>query len=343
MRVAHSPCDLKIGLGQAANRVVTCHHGRVTLQVEAGDLYGLVPEEFTASRNARAKELRAAGDRGLADQVRKLRRPRTAAWVLNMLVRRLPNEIDELLALGAEIRAAQAGVDRDDLRDLDRRRRELTGALTKRARAIAGDFGHEVKDELASELEGTLRTAMADPAGGAALRTGLLVDSFASLGFEPVRPDRVLAVPDAVSVPAPEPPAPPEPRPHLSVVRERSPAPRKVPAKAPRKRPDPDALVRRRAEVAAQEARAAADDADRALQRATQSHADAVRRRETLEAERVAVQDRLRALEGELVGAHHVEGKARREQDRAEQKRTSAQRTAERAARRAAHTADDRS
>lgn len=332
---------------------MACHDGYVTLQSEAEDLYGMVPEEFVAYRNTRAKEVRAAGDRELADQIRKLPKPRMSGWVLNMLVRRLPGDIDELLALGAEVRAAQADPDRNDVRALDRQRRDLTGALTRRARAIAGDLGHDIKDDLAAELESTLRTAMADPAGGAALRTGLLVDSFATTGFEPVEPDRVLAVPGAVSVPPPEP--------HLSIVREHVPAPKKKAptkkaptknaptnttakkpaAKVPRKRPDPGTRVRREAQAALQDAHDASEGADRTLMHATRSHADAVSRREDLESERTALQDRLRALETELIGAHHVEDKARREQERAEQNYTNAMRTVARAESRAARTATD--
>ena len=56
----------------------------------AQELYALVPEEFTAARNARAKEAKAAGDAELAAQVQALRKPTAGAWLLNQLVRRTP-------------------------------------------------------------------------------------------------------------------------------------------------------------------------------------------------------------------------------------------------------------
>ena len=44
--------------------------------MERADLYVLPPEEFTAARNALAKELKAAGDKDGAAEVSKLRRIR---------------------------------------------------------------------------------------------------------------------------------------------------------------------------------------------------------------------------------------------------------------------------
>ncbi len=57
-----------------------------TLEEIADELYGLPPEEFTAARDARACALRAS-DRALADAVCALRRPTTAAWLVDLLVR----------------------------------------------------------------------------------------------------------------------------------------------------------------------------------------------------------------------------------------------------------------
>ena len=51
----------------------------------ADELYALPLGEFTPARDARAKELK--GDE-LGPKVKALKKPATAAWVVNLLVRR---------------------------------------------------------------------------------------------------------------------------------------------------------------------------------------------------------------------------------------------------------------
>ncbi|UPK73086.1 hypothetical protein MU582_11560 [Nocardioidaceae bacterium SCSIO 66511] len=314
----------------------------MTLRAEADELYGLPLEEFVASRNARTKEVRASGDRATAAQIAKLRKPRRVAWVLNMFVRRQPEDVDRLVDLGSQIRTAQGDADRDELRSLDRARRDLTAELTRRARSIAGELGHDIDDLLAAEVENTLRTAMADAAGGAALRTGLLLDGFGTTGFEPVDIEKVVAVPDAASIPAESraAPAPPQGR-HLRAVRTSEPAREKKPAN----RPDPRAAARARAQQDLDQARRTLDQARRTLaeadavrEQATSGHTEATNRRESLESERLTLQERLRALDRELAQAHRAEDKAERERDRAERAQAAAQRAVDTAERRSKQT-----
>ena len=303
----------------------------VTLRAEADELYGLPLEEFIASRNARAKEVRAGGDRATAARIAKLRKPRRVAWILNLFVRRLPEDVDRLIDLGAQIRTAQGEADRDELRSLDRARRDLTAELTRRARSIAGELGHDVDDLLAVEVENTFRTAMADPAGGAALRTGLLLDGFGATGFEPVDIEKVVAVPDAVSVPAESRPAPAPPQGrHLRAVRTAEPAREKK----PESRPDPRASARASAQKGLDEARRTLAEADAVREQAASGHTDAMNHRESLESERLALQERLRALDRELAQAHRAEDKAERERDRTERAYVAAQRAVDAAERR---------
>jgi hypothetical protein len=54
---------------------------------EAERLYGLPLDEFTAARDARARELRRDGEREKAAEVAALRKPVLAAWLVNMLAR----------------------------------------------------------------------------------------------------------------------------------------------------------------------------------------------------------------------------------------------------------------
>src|SRR5437762_8796386 len=74
----------------------------------ADDLYGLPLEEFTAARDAGARELRRAGDREAAGELAKLPKPTPAAWAANQLARTQPELIRALLEAGDELREAQA-------------------------------------------------------------------------------------------------------------------------------------------------------------------------------------------------------------------------------------------
>ena len=165
----------------------------------AQELYALVPEEFTAARNARAKEAKAAGDAELAAQVQALRKPTAGAWLLNQLVRRQADEVQQVLDLGAQLRAAQGNLGAAEVRALDQQRRQLTRAVAQQARALGQDAGRRVTDQVTTDVEETLRSAMVDEAAGAALLTGLLTDTFSSTGLEPVDLSRVVAVPGSAT------------------------------------------------------------------------------------------------------------------------------------------------
>ncbi|MST31346.1 hypothetical protein GHK86_01190, partial [Acidimicrobiaceae bacterium USS-CC1] len=71
------------------------------LAAVADELYGVDPSAFTTTRDARAREARAAGDRELAEAIKALRRPSLAAWALDLLARERREEVDRLLDLGA--------------------------------------------------------------------------------------------------------------------------------------------------------------------------------------------------------------------------------------------------
>ena len=58
------------------------------LLAAADRLYGLTLAEFTPARDALVKEHR--GDKELAARLKALKKPSLAAWVVNLLVRRVP-------------------------------------------------------------------------------------------------------------------------------------------------------------------------------------------------------------------------------------------------------------
>ena len=199
----------------------------MTTLLEAADtLYGLTLAEFTPARDALAKQLRGT-DRRLADLVKALKKPSTAAWVINLLVRRDPAQVEQVLVVGAALREAQDSLDGDELRALTRQRRQLTAAITQQARALAGEHGQQVTSPVADQVEATLTAAMIDPSAGAAVRTGLLLNAVSATGVGTVDAEALLAVADVVGF-APSPiQVPVGPVPELHVV------------------PDPDEVAKR--------------------------------------------------------------------------------------------------
>ncbi len=135
------------------------------------DLYALPPEEFTAARDALAKQDKT---------VKALRRPTVAAWVVNTLVRQDAPLLEQLLAVGEELAQAQSSRDAAALRTLGDQRRQLVAAVTVRAVQVAG---REVTAAVRDEVAATLEAALADPASAEAVRSGRLVRSLSFAGF----------------------------------------------------------------------------------------------------------------------------------------------------------------
>lgn len=248
--------------------------------LEAADrLYGLTLPEFTPARDALAKELKA-GDKDLSARVKALKKPSLSAWVVNLLVRREPEQVEQVLSIGAALREAQANLAGDELRALTRQRRQLTAAVTMTARGHARDLGQKLTSSVADEVEATLTAAMVDADAAEAVRSGLLVKALATTGLGDLDLAAYVAVPEAAGfVPTPTELEPPEP-PDLHVV------------------PDPDADEKRLrfAQEALDEAQGELDEATAALKAA---HADV----EALEARSLQVQaeiDELKRKLGEL-------------------------------------------
>ena len=76
----------------------------VVAQLLAGSL-----NEFTNRRNAKAKELKAAGERELAAEVAGLKKPPVAVWAVNQLARRNKPVLEGLRRAGEGVVQAQSG------------------------------------------------------------------------------------------------------------------------------------------------------------------------------------------------------------------------------------------
>jgi hypothetical protein len=190
----------------------------------AAELYALPTDEFVAARDARSKAARAAGDKKLAADIAALRRPTVTAWIVNLLVRDQPELLDTLLALGADLRAAQRDLRGPALRELATSRNRLVAGLVRAARRVAADAGYgEVSAEQAYEIEQTLHAALTDEDLAAELATGRLTKPLAPTGFgaglggfgggdteAPERP-RLKAVPPPKAAPRQKAPAEAEP------------------------------------------------------------------------------------------------------------------------------------
>jgi hypothetical protein len=136
------------------------------------------PKTFVAARDQLAKELRAAGLRDDAAEVRALRRPSVSAWALNQVARRDGSTIDQLLASMERARGAQdevlAGAEREILRDAMTERRQALHAVVEAARAVIEESGRPpdaTTRDIESALQGSLTPAFTD-----ALRRGVLID-----------------------------------------------------------------------------------------------------------------------------------------------------------------------
>ncbi|GAA4366654.1 hypothetical protein [Nocardioides caricicola] len=240
----------------------------------ADELYGLPLPDFTPARDARAKELKGTP---LAAQVKALKKPSTAAWVVNLLVRRETEQVEQVLAVGAALREAQAAMSGDSLRELTRQRRQLTAAVTTQARRVAKEEGTRVTDAVADQVEATLTAAIVDEQCGLAVRSGLLVASLSSTGLDPADVAAAVALPDALGFSAPARAAEPPPRPDLHVV------------------PDPEAD--RKAIEAAQ---TKLEAAEAELAEATSAHAEVQASYDELEARSLQIQAEIDELRGRI-------------------------------------------
>jgi hypothetical protein len=244
----------------------------------ADDLYSLPLADFTPARDALVKEHKA--DKALAASIKALRKASAAAWVVNLLVRRDPDQVDQVLAVGEALREAQENLDATQLREFTKQRRQLTATVTTSARRMAREEGVRTTESVAEQVEATLTAAMLEPDAARAVRSGLLVTSLSATGLGDLDLSGAVALPEALGFSAKSRPAPaPDPtqRPQLHVV------------------PDPDADVK---------ARAAADerlaDARAVLKEHEKEHRAARRAVEKLQARTLQVQSEIDELRSQV-------------------------------------------
>jgi hypothetical protein len=128
------------------------------------------------------KRAKAAGDRRLATEIGKLRRPTVGAWVVNRLAQQQPELVDELLTLAEALRSAQRELRGEELRELSMRRRAVVSGLSREAIRLACR-DHRRDNLPVAEIEATLAAALADPDVAEQVRTGRLTRTVTYAGF----------------------------------------------------------------------------------------------------------------------------------------------------------------
>jgi hypothetical protein len=228
----------------------------VDLENAANELYALSPDEFVDHRQQLVAEARQAGDRALATQIGKLRRPTRSAWLINLLARQEPDEVTALLELGAALQEAQQRMAGDELRQLSAQRRKAVDALARRAVELGRERGYSAPDGAIQEVSQTLQTALGDPEIAELVRSGRLNQAVTYGGFGSTDLASAFAAPPTKAPSRPGKQAPAEP------ARASDPKQRRVAEKAAAEARERAAAARKAAESAESEAEAATQHAD---------------------------------------------------------------------------------
>ena len=170
---------------------------------ETAELYGLSADEFTAARNARAKELKPESPE-LAAALAKLPKPSAAAAAVNRIARREPSEVRAQIQAGKRLREAQEAAVAGKSSDLQGAVGEHRAAL-ERVQREARKL--KLSAAVLERVVATVRAASVDPELQPLLERGLLAREVEGSGFS-LDPGLVAAVParkTAKARPAPKP------------------------------------------------------------------------------------------------------------------------------------------
>jgi len=135
-------------------------------------LYGVPLDEFTATRNALAKELTGAD----AKHIKTLKKPNVAAWALNQLAR--TDDLAPLFAATDKLRRSQrrvmSGGKPAELRAATDERNRVVSGLVKRAGEILSGAGHAAAPSTLAAIHDSLVAVASDDVGAELLRRGRL-------------------------------------------------------------------------------------------------------------------------------------------------------------------------
>jgi hypothetical protein len=148
-------------------------------------LYQLPLSEFTSARDELVKRLRAEGERERAQEIKTLRKPTAAVWLVNQIARERPLDVQRLLKAGESLTKSQAKAAAGSPQTFPEARRDEQRALeqlAKAAREIADRAGIG-SPALGKAIE-TLRAASLTAEGRELLKRGRLTEELEPPGFE---------------------------------------------------------------------------------------------------------------------------------------------------------------
>jgi hypothetical protein len=154
----------------------------VSVEEELDRLYALPLNEFTAARDEIAKRLRGEGERDLADEVKQLRKPTVAVWLVNRLAREREVDVKRLLKAGEALAKAQAAATRENFAQARADEQHALERLAAAARELAREEG--VGAAAADRATHTLRAASVTEEGRELLKRGRLTEELEPPGFE---------------------------------------------------------------------------------------------------------------------------------------------------------------
>ncbi len=286
------------------------------LDTAADQLYALAPDEldgFSKRRTELAAQARSDGDRELAGQIGKLRKPVQAAALVNALVRDQPAALAELSELAEGLRDAHRHLRGTELRKLSERRQQVLGKLTTLARKASR---RSVTDSVLDQVRATFEAAIADEVAEQAVLSGRLTATLSYSGFGAVD------IGDAVAVPR-----------RLAAVPDLPERRAKADGKAAGGRDGGKAAGEGAAEQEAAKRDAARKPAERELARAEQAHTAALDNLDSAIEELDAARASQRELAGRIEELQKQLATARKESDRAAKATKAAEREHRRAAR----------
>ncbi|GAT86984.1 hypothetical protein CVCC1112_1643 [Paenarthrobacter nicotinovorans] len=287
------------------------------LHEAAQKLYAVLPRDFTSARTSLVRVAKEDGNKELTQEIGRLPKPAAGAWAINMLAAHRPEVIDGVVRFGASLRAAQKESDAAAFRELSQQRQGQLTSAVHAAKDLADELGAPLSAAAASDVEQTLRAAMADAGAARAVGTGRLVRGLSGSGFESVDLTDAVAAASAEDIAGSGSAAGPEAGPAAEPVRKKATAAKEAADKekepkeqAPKEQAtslaDRRAAKRQAALKQAQDEFQAADreaqDAEKKASEAWEAVNELARRRSDVEAEIAEVKKRLASLEADLIG-----------------------------------------
>ena len=151
------------------------------------ELYALPLDEFTDARNARAKELSSAGDKGRAAAIKALKKPSVPAWAVDQVARAHAKDVEKLFDIGADLRAAQRKLmssgDTEAVREAQTAERAAVKDLVAKAKKILTDAGNKPNEATLERIADTFYATAVDEEGRERVRMGTLERELKRVGF----------------------------------------------------------------------------------------------------------------------------------------------------------------